>query len=245
MGGSPSGLADSSFLNSELHMVRMTNLFALTIATLFGFVLILPNPATATLVPLTSVKGWPNGRVSNDTPPNAIDGNTNTYSWTTESNNAVNPSFLGVGFNSSPVNRIRLWKLPDSGFGFTPNIKNLAIQYTNSNPATPLDLRTWQNVSGLTTGSGGNEPINASSINANGTVTGDVHNSSAGDGWASLRFDVVQATGMRIAFSVPSGSPINHYRVGEFQVHIPEPCAIALLLSGVVAWVASRRVRRG
>jgi hypothetical protein len=226
-------------------MFRIANPIALATVTLFTLTLVLPNPATAALVPLTSVKGWPNGRVSNDTPPNAIDGNTNSYTWTTESNNAVNPSFLGVGFNSSPVNRIRLWKLPDSGFGFTPNIKNLAIQYTNNNPATPLDLRTWQNVSGLTTGSGGNEPINASSINANGTVTGDVHNSPAGDGWASLRFDLVQATGMRIAFSVPSGSPINHYRVGEFQVHIPEPGTIALLLSGLAAGMACRCVRRG
>jgi hypothetical protein len=195
--------------------------------------------ARAELIPLTSVKGWPNGRTSNDTPPNAIDGNTNTYTWTTESGNSVNPSFLGVGFDSSLVNRIRLWKVPDSGFGFTPNIKNLAIQYTNSNPATPLDLRTWQNVSGLATGFQQTEQLNASSVNANGTVTGDVHNSPAGDGWATLRFDAVQATGMRIAFTVPSGSPINHYRVGEFQVHIPEPGALMLLgcgLPGLVGW---------
>jgi hypothetical protein len=216
----------------------------LTTVALFGLLLSLPGPAIADLVPLTSVKGWPNGRVSNDTPPNAIDGNTNTYTWTTESTNAINPSFLGVGFDSSHVNRIRLWKVPDSGFGFTPNIKNLAIQYTNSNPATPLDLRVWQNVTGLANGFQGNELLDATAVNANGTVTGDVHNSPAGDGWASLMFDVVRATGMRIAFTVPSGQPINHYRVGEFQVHIPEPGTIALFGCGLLSFLAFRVRRR-
>jgi hypothetical protein len=224
-------------------MVRVTNAVALPLF-LFSLILVPPFSATASLVPLTSVQGWPNGRVSNDTPPNAIDGNTNTYTWTTESGNAINPSFLGVGFDSSHVNRIRLWKLPDSGFGFTPNIKNLTIQYTNSNSAIPLSLRTWQTVSGLKNGFQGGELLNASSVNANGTVTGDVHD-AAFDGWASMRFDPVRATGMRVAFTVPSGQPINHYRVGEFQVHIPEPGAVALLLSGLVAGVACRGVRRG
>jgi hypothetical protein len=137
-----------------------------------------------------------------------------------------------------------LWKLPDSGFGFTPNIKNLTIQYTNINSAIPLSLRTWQTVSGLKNGFQGSELLNASSVNANGTVTGDVHD-AAFDGWASLRFDPVRATGMRVAFTVPSGQPINHYRVGEFQVHIPEPGAVAVLLSGLVAGVTCRGVRRG
>jgi hypothetical protein len=215
------------------------------IAAVFGCLFFTAARAQADLIPLTSVKGWPNGRTSNDTPPNAIDGNTNTYTWTTESNNAVNPSFLGVGFNSSLVNRIRLWKVPDSGFGTTPNIKNLAIQYTNSNSTIPLDLRTWQNVSGLTTGFQQTELLDATSVNANGTVTGDVHNSPVGDGWASLRFDAVLATGMRIAFTVPSGSPINHYRVGEFQVHIPEPGALMLLGCGLLGFVDWRvRCRR-
>ena len=195
-------------------------------------------------VVLTSVKGWPNERpfFQGDPPPNAIDGNINTYTWTTASGNSANPSYLGVGFNSELVNRIRLWKVPDSGFGFTPNIKDLVIQYTTSSSVTPLDLRVWQTVTGLTNGFLGLELLNASSVNANGTVTGDVHNSPAGDGWASLTFDMVQATGMRIAFTVPSGSPINHYRVGEFQVHaVPEPtAALAFLVSVFAVGIACR-----
>ena len=73
--------------------------------------LVTPVSATAAGIPLSSVKGWPNGRISNDTPPNAIDGNINTFTWTTESFNLNNPSYLGVGFNSSPVGRIGFGKL--------------------------------------------------------------------------------------------------------------------------------------
>jgi hypothetical protein len=194
--------------------------------------------SSAAGVPLTSVKGWPNGRLSNDTPPNAIDGNTNTFTWTTESFNFNNPSFLGVGFNSSPVGRIRLWKTPDGGGG--ANIKDLTIQYTNDSSATPLDLRTWQNVSGLTSGFFGTELFNASAVNANGTVTGDVHDSTGANGWGSLSFNAVLATGMRIAFANPGSGQVVHYRVGEFEVYVPEPATVSLLMIGVFAILANR-----
>jgi hypothetical protein len=195
--------------------------------------------SSANGVLLTSVKGWPNGRLSNDTPPNAIDGNTNTFTWTTESFNFNNPSFLGVGFNSSPIGRIRLWKTPDGGGG--ANIKDLIIQYTNDSTATALDLRTWQNVSGLTNGYFGTELFNASAVNANGTVTGDVHDSPGGNGWGSLTFNAVLATGMRIAFANPGSGQVVHYRVGEFEVYIPEPATISLLMIGVFAMLAQRK----
>jgi hypothetical protein len=200
-------------------------------------------------VVLTSVKGWPNERpgFQGDPPPNAIDGNVNTYTWTTASGNSANPSYLGVGFNTEIVDRIRLWKVPDSGFGFTPNIKDLVIQFTNSSIGTPLDLRVWQTVTGLANGYFATEFLNATSVNANGSVTGDVHNSPTGDGWASLTFDKVHATGMRIAFTVPSGQPINHYRVGEFQVYaaVPEPATVIAFLASILSLGVARRVLAG
>lgn len=220
--------------------------FKAAFALLVGFLTV---SAAHGAVVLTSVKGWPNERPNfqGDPPPNAIDGNINTYTWTTASGNNVNPSFLGVGFNSEIVDRIRLWKVPDSGFGFTPNIKDLVIQFTNSSIGTPLDLRVWQTVNGLVNGYFGTELLNATTVNGNGTVTGDVHNSPGGDGWASLTFNKVHATGMRIAFTVPSGQPINHYRVGEFQVYaaVPEPATVIAFLASILSLVVARRVLAG
>ena len=223
-------------------MKRDHQLFLFLAAVFTCLFLAAATDAIAAGIPLTSVKGWPNGRVSNDTPPNAIDGNTNTFTWTTESFNFSNPSYLGVGFNSSPVGRIRLWKIPDGGGG--PNIKDLVIQYTNDSAATALDLRTWQNVTGLTNGVSGTELFNATSVNANGTVTGDVHDSVGGNGWGSLSFNVVQATGMRIAFSNPT-SGVVHYRVGEFEVYVPEPAGILTCLVGGLIACLSYRIRPG
>src|SRR3954471_1368484 len=160
-------------------MKRHYQPFAYLLAVFTALILATATNVIGAGIPLTSVEGWPSGRTSNDTPPNAIDGNTNTFTWTTESFNFNNPSYLGVGFNSSPVGRIRLWKSPDGGGG--PSIKNLVIQYTNDSTATPLDLRTWQNVSGLSSGYALGEPFNASAVNTNGTVTGDVHDSPGGN----------------------------------------------------------------
>lgn len=219
--------------------------FTTPIASLVTLLAFTASIAWADAVTLTSVKGWPNERTSNDPPPNAIDGNTNTFTWTTESFASASPSYLGVGFNSTGVGRIRLWKTPEGGGG--PNIKNLVIQYTNDSSATALDLRAWSNVSGLASGHLATELLNASAVNANGTVTGDVHNSPGPDGWGSLTFAPVQATGIRIAFSNPSGTGLIHYRVGEFEVHsaeVPEPSALAFLMLGLFAGI-SGRVRVG
>lgn len=218
------------------------------IAVLIGLVIFTASNANAAFVVRTSAKGWPNGRTSSDLPPNAIDGNLNTFTWVTESFNFANPSFLGVGFDTIAVGRIRLWKSPDGGGG--PNIKNLQIQYTNDNSAIALDSRNWQNVSGLTSGFWGTELYNASAVNANGTVTGDVHNSFGGDGWGSLSFDPVQATGIRIAFSNPAAGNVVHYRVSEFEIYtaVPEASSVivwsllALTLGGAGWWQRSKLV---
>jgi hypothetical protein len=177
------------------------------------------STATAALVPISSVQGFPNERTSDDPPQNAIDGSLSTFTWTTEAFNSAQPSYLAVGFSSTKVNRIRLWKDKFGGGG--PDIKNLTIQFTTDD-GFPLSSRNWQNVAGLTSGYRNTELFHATSVNTDGTVVGDIHTSTNGDGFGSLTFDTVQATGIRICFSNP-GQGFNHYRVGEFQVHDTKP----------------------
>lgn len=173
---------------------------------------------TSTRVTANAAAGWPNGRASNNLPDNAIDGNTSTFTWTTESFNSVSPSYLGIGFAAATsVNRIRLYKDNDAG-GPGLIAKNLTIEYTTSASSTPLSQRTWIVVSGLTNGFQGAEPLVATSVNSNGTVTADNHDSLK-IGWASLSFDAVNATGVRIGFSNATPISVNHYRVYEFEAY--------------------------
>jgi uncharacterized protein (TIGR03437 family) len=173
---------------------------------------------TSTPVTLTGAAGWPLGRTSNQLPPLAIDGDTSTFTWTTQSNNRETPSYLGVSFASTAVNRIRIFKDPDSGFS-GPIAKDLTIEYTTSDPSVPLSSRVWIPVSGLVNGFQAAEYLTAASVNTNGTVTGDLHNSVV-QSWASLTFNRVNATGLRIGFSNPAGTSIpNHYRVYELQAY--------------------------
>jgi hypothetical protein len=59
------------------------------------------------------------------------------------------------------------------------------------------------------------------------TVTGDIRDSPAGDGYASLTFTPVRATGLRVAFANPNPAgtcssvpgTCNHYRVGELEAY--------------------------
>jgi hypothetical protein len=57
-------------------------------------------------------------------------------------------------------------------------------------------------------------------VNANGTVTADNHNSLL-NGWASLTFNPVNATAIRIGFSNAAPINFNHYRVYELEVYGP------------------------
>jgi len=145
------------------------------------------------------------------------------YTWSTEANNVVHPSFLAVGFADAKVGRLRLWKESNGGGG--QPIKNLTVQYTTG--TGPLSTRTWINVTGLANGFGGAELLRATAVNADGTVTGDTHSSSTVDGYASLTFTPVQATALRVAFANPNPATTcsgvqgtcNHYRVGELEVY--------------------------
>jgi hypothetical protein len=170
----------------------------------------LPAAASGPIA-ITGVQAFPNGRTTNDLPANAIDGNTGTFTWTTNAYNTSAPSYLAIAFAGTTVNRIRLWKSPDGGGG--ESYKNLVIEYTTGT-AADLSARTWTQVSGLRNGFEGQELMRVESVNAYGYVTGDRHDSVNGDGWASLTFDPVQATGLRIGFSSPG---LVHYRVGELQ----------------------------
>ena len=184
-----------------------------------------PAPAAAATakLALTSVEAFPNQRTSSDPPANAIDANTGTFTWSTEAYNVTHPSYLAVGFAEANVGRLRLWKERNGGGGEL--IKNLTIQYTTG--TGPLSSRTWANVSGLANGVGGAEPLKATAVSPAGTVTGDVHDSPAGDGYASLTFTPVRATGLRIAFANPNpnttcsavSGTCNHYRVGELEAY--------------------------
>jgi hypothetical protein len=115
-------------------------------------------------------------------------------------------------------------------------------------------------VTGLTNGYQSTELLDATTVDANGAVTGDVHDSPAGDGWASLSFDQVVATGLRVSFRNPNPVPIcdgvtpngacNHYHVAEFEAHGPdevpglEPWGF-VVLSLLFATTGAAVLRRG
>jgi hypothetical protein len=188
----------------------------------------------AQILPVTA-HGWPNERTSSNQPPLAVDGSTATYTWTTEQFTTDKPAHLGLDFgDSTEVNRIRLWKDNDTG-GCGEGAYDLVIQYTTD--SGPLPLRTWQNVANLTTGylplvtgdtqlatGYGFETLQATAVNSDGTVTGEVHDSvNSGHGWASLSFHEVEATGVRISFT--SSCVFNHYKVHEFEAY-RDPVAV-------------------
>lgn len=160
-----------------------------------------------------TARAFPSEHATN--PPNlCTDNNVATFTWSTASNNFTKPSYLGLLFPSAvTLDGIRLWKDNDGGGG--ANSKDLVIQYTiDSMPV--LGSGTWQNVSSLSNGYLGTELMVAVSVNSDGTIQGDTHDSvNDGHGWATLRFSRIQATGIRIGFSVPDNSA-NHYKVHEF-----------------------------
>jgi hypothetical protein len=203
------------------------------VATIVLFALTANPTARGGLITDTTAYGWPNGRIGDGSPSFAADGYLNTYTWTTAPFNTT-PGHLGLDFKQTMcVDRIRLFKDEYGGGGTdTPNIKDLDILYTSDSTATPLTERQFVHVTSLTNGFGGNEYMNAARVNANGTVDGDIHSDT--DGWASLSFDPVVATGIAIRFYYHhSDSDLyQHYMVYEFQAYgqpVPEPSSLVLL----------------
>lgn len=113
------------------------------------------------------------------------------------------------------INRIRLYKTNGDGYNFGPKAKNLTIQYTTD--TNSIYSRSWTNVTNLSNGFSNTELMNADSVNSDGTVSNDRHNSPSQD-WASLMFDTVEATGIRIFFTHPDITH-NHYQIYEFEAH--------------------------
>lgn len=203
--------------------------------------------ASAGTVTLNSVSAWPNERTSGNVPTAAIDGDTSTFTWITESFTTSDPVNIAVDFDSGPVNRIRLYKEIDNGCcGYVP--RTLQIYYTVDTGA--LSSRGWSLVTGLTNGFLGTETMKNSSgdavaNSATATITGDYHYSPT-QGWASLSFDTVNATGIRIAVS-KDGLSYNHYHLNELEVmsddNVPEPSSVLLVVSATGAALMLRRRR--
>ena len=157
---------------------------------------------------------------------NAIDGNVNTWSFLTPAF-TTGPHLAAFDLESlQSIERIRVAKQGDtdqagSGSG-TPGLApidsmNLQILFTTD--TGPLNQRNYRPVSGLTNGFAGTERIEAAGIDPeNATVDRDVHN-FATDGWYSLTFDTVEATGLAILFSRDSGDTAawTHYPINEIQ----------------------------
>jgi hypothetical protein len=162
-----------------------------------------------------------------NTPDLAIVGDITTFTWSTLSytTNAEDEHSLGLDFGQpTPLYRIRLWKEKDGGGG--ENVKNLAIEYTANDPSLPLNKRGgWTAVTNMVTGFNGEtlnvDTASGGSVNPGGTVMLDVHDSPSGDGWASLTFDPVMATAVRIVFANPDIITFNHYKVYEFEAYSP------------------------
>jgi len=230
----------------------MRQLFSSLILACIFFAVVPNTSHCGVLIPPLSAHAFPNEDIFRPEwyPSNAIDGLLNTAAAPTRAFN-TDDSCLALKLDGlQTINRIRLYKDAESGSpGFGKRPKDLKIQYTNDT-TTDMSLRNWFNVTGLSNGYLGREFLNATAVNSNGTVLGDFHDSPTGDGWASLVFDPVQATGVRVFFSKPVNEPyvFMHYIVYEFEVYgpprspVPEPSTMAIF--GLGALGMAYRARR-
>lgn len=204
--------------------------YSIPLVFVFFSMIACPTFLFAEAIQGTSAHAWPSSRTSSNQPYLCVDGNTNTYTWVTAAwYSGLNHIGLDLG-GVYPIYQIRLWKdnydgyNPGPGHADPPHTKNLVIQFTTD--SGNMADRNWENVSNLTNGYLGLELMVATAVNVDGTVELDVHDSvNEGHGWASLSFDLVEATGIRITFTTPTDF-LNHYKLHEFQVHYLDPAAI-------------------
>lgn len=173
----------------------------------------------------------------------AADGNIETLTYTTNVGQQPASAWIALDFDGTAltdVNRIRLFKDSDSGCGACGLEKDIIIQFTTDGGL--LSDRNWNNVSGLTNGFNGIELLSlgpTGSVNSNGEIFREDHN--PGDGFASLSFNTVAATGVAIQFLREGPGLFNGYNVGEFEAHIPEPATALLTGMGLIVLLRLRR----
>jgi len=139
------------------------------------------------------------------------DGNTSTYTYAGQNGRNPLPFDIGLLFTpSKEISMIRLYKGSDHG----PH--DYSIQYT-TDPDPEIDTGDWHDVTGLTDGNlNGRETLRGDGYTSGAQVLGDNHLSPV-YGWLSLRFDPVQATGIRI--HITKSSYYHHFMIYEFEVY--------------------------
>jgi hypothetical protein len=150
----------------------------------------------------------------------SIDGTVGTFSYLTPSTGA-GPYQFGVNLaaGAAKVNRLRVAKRADlDGVGSVSDRADLEIYYTTDTGALPQ--RTWHRVTGLGTGIQGAEAIKAEKVLSSGYVRGESHDFDT-DGYYSLLFDTVEATGFAIWVNRSAGDSRNytHYPIYEIEAH--------------------------
>jgi hypothetical protein len=204
--------------------------YVLVLAAALAFLVNDGVQAQSRYITLTGCNVWPYERQGEL--PNAIDHDTYTFTWCTPMYNTT-ISYVGFALeDSAEVTRIRVWK-DDDGTGWpTPMPKDLVIFVTTDEG--PLAQRTWTRVTGLIGNFGGAEVFHADSIGSDGSVWGDVHDSvNEGDGWGSLVFDPVLATGVCIQFA---NSPVNTVQYVHYKLHEFEAYAVGAEATSVSSW---------
>ena len=152
-----------------------------------------------------------------------IDGDLNTFSYLTMSfTDHPVAAALDLG-SATTVNRIRVAKVTNQVTG-SGIVEPMDLQLLYTTDTGPLNERTYQPVSGLTSGFNGTELINATTVDSStATVLGETHQYST-DGYFSLTFDEVNATAIAFGIIKPDGSanPYINYPVWEFELYHSE-----------------------
>ena len=159
---------------------------------------------------------------------NAIDGDDVTWTLLTP-DNSQGPQLATLDFGTTrDVNRLRVNKLgnTDQSSAGAPGLApldnmDLQILFT-TDTGSPAERR-YSPVRGLTSGFLGWEPINADAIDPLSATVDNDHHDTVTDGWYSLSFETVAASGLAIRFdrdSLDTSSDV-HYLVQEIEVHTP------------------------
>ena len=169
---------------------------------------------------------------------NAIDGSLATSSYLTPSG-TIGPHAVAFDVGAAQtVSRLRVSKWGDSdgtGAG-TPGLGaidswDLQILYTTDTGA--LNERVYLPVSGLMSGYLGGELIAADGVNATDATVDSDHHDFGANGYYSLTFDAVAATGVAIRFERDAGDTAawTHYRLNE--VELRDGASAPLSIAGI------------